>query len=128
MQKSAFTTVFLIAVLLTGAITTAIPSIIDIEATPDKKTRESNNQDKNDYSDYEMDYKSEANAEESYANQYSKAPETAKYDDYNKYPTEELNNPIFTRDSVSTNESIYTREFIYTRQSIYTREFIFKIS
>ena len=39
MQKSAFTTVFLIAVLITGAITTALPSIIDIEATPDNKVQ-----------------------------------------------------------------------------------------
>ncbi len=68
-----------------------------------------------------MDYKYEANAQESYANQYSKDPETAKYDDYNKYPKEEVKQTIFTRDSVSTNESIYTREFIYTRGSIYTR-------
>ena len=78
MQKSAFTTVFLIAVLITGAITTALPSIIDIEATPDNKvqdkkdTRDSNNKDIYDYSDSEMDYKYEANAQESYANQYSK--------------------------------------------------------
>ena len=35
MQKSAFTTVFLIAILLSGAISTTLPSVIDTEAYPE---------------------------------------------------------------------------------------------
>jgi hypothetical protein len=35
MQKSAFITVFLIAILLSGAISTALPSMIDTEAYPE---------------------------------------------------------------------------------------------
>ena len=126
MQKSAFTTVFLIAVLITGAITTALPSIIEIEATPDKKvqekvTRDSNNKAINDYSDSEMDYKYEANAEESYANQYSKDPETAKYDDYNKYPKEELNKP-YSQESPYLQMYPYTQENSYTQDDPYTQD------
>ena len=140
MQKSAFTTVFLIAILFTGAITTALPSMIDIEAASDKTDREqyqhkdyqrdNNKEDKRDYSDKKesrdydkkdkrdysdkkesreyddskRDYKSKdkndydkegsntlviTNAQESYTNQYPKALETAKYDDYKEYLKEE---------------------------------------
>ena len=57
-----------------------------------------------------------------------KNPETAKYDDYNKYPKEESNKP-YSQETPYLQMNPYTQENSYTQdESIYTREFIFKKS
>jgi hypothetical protein len=121
MQKSAFTTVFLIAILLTGAISTALPPMIDTEASSDKKDKKKDKDkaherdydkkdkkqydkkdkkqyDKKDKRDYDDSKYPNKELNKPYPKPYPEPdikpyPETAKYDDYNKYPNKELNKP-----------------------------------
>jgi hypothetical protein len=105
MQKSAFTTVFLIAILLTGAISTALPSLVDTEASSDKKDKKKDKDkanerdyDKKDKRDYDKkdkrdyDKKDKRDYDKKDKRDYDKK-DKRDYDNYNKYPNKELNKP-----------------------------------
>jgi predicted phosphodiesterase len=64
----------------------------DKSAKYDSK-RDHKSDDKQNYDKEGSDTMIITNSQESYNNQYPKAPETDKYDNYNKYQKQELNNP-----------------------------------
>jgi hypothetical protein len=110
MQKSAFTTVFLIAILLTGAISTALPPMIDTEASSDKKDKKkdkANERDSDKKDNKQYDKKDKRDSDKKDNKQYDKKDkrdsdkkDNKQYDkkdkrdyDNSKYPNKELNKP-----------------------------------
>jgi hypothetical protein len=82
MRNSAFTTVFLIAILLTGAITTASVSFIDTEASSDKKEKK---KDKDRDRDYEREYdKKEQKKDKDYERDYEREDKYVSYEEYDE--------------------------------------------
>jgi hypothetical protein len=96
MQKSAFTTVFLIAILLTGAISTALPPMIDTEASSDKKDKKrdkdkANERDSDKKDNKQYDKKDKRDSDKKDNKQYDKKDK--RDSDNPKYPNKELNKP-----------------------------------